>query len=475
MVRLSHHCFLLPCCFFGILIVTYLNIHVATTTTSRRQQQQLDDNSGYLRSSSKNASPPPPQQPSASTPIRPPVLKLGPIFYNIYVPDDHDDATAGDAATTLQQMNALRIIEEQLKQRDFSDPDDVAIHKNSPIHYTLIGNFTATDAATADDTGASTTTTTSEGSYTKVTKASLLDGTFCQPNCKLNQHIIQNGNEVNTMQALYDYCMAAEADLGGDDDYDDILVTYIHDKGSYHNTKHNEGMRRMATKAAIDCRYELMDNPTRGINGQEFNVCTGKFLILPQYLSSANMWTTKCSYVKNLIPPVEYESKMYQMYNETLLRNEWNPSLSTATATDDQQQQQRPNNNDNDYYNCLKPMSTNENHLGLGRYAYERWIWSHPNVVPSEVVPYGQNSINYNVFPQTWYPHLGRGGKNSTKNVGLDTGYGISNYARLEGRLYEWKYLYDGLIPSKQSWIWSYYKTGYETGSDKFMALYCNQ
>lgn len=39
-------------------------------------------------------------------------------------------------------------------------------------------------------------------------------------------------------------------------------------------------------------------------------------------------------------------------------------------------------------------------------------------------------------------------------------------FARLEGRLFEWDYLY-GKSPPENSWIWKYYKD-YETGTEDF-------
>jgi hypothetical protein len=49
--------------------------------------------------------------------------------------------------------------------------------------------------------------------------------------------------------------------------------------------------------------------------------------------------------------------------------------------------------------------------------------------------------------------------------------FGTSSFARLEGRLLEWDYLYHKK-PDNSSWIWDYYK-GDETGSPAFKIRYC--
>jgi hypothetical protein len=259
--------------------------------------------------------------------------ELGPIFYNVYIPEDD----------TEKQENALRIINEQMQQRGVSDP-------HSKVLYILIGSPNITDD-------------------------------FCQPNCH-RQNYFKTGGEVNTLQSLYEYCQENPKKL----------VTYLHDKGSFHHTEHNEVTRRTATKAALDCRSEMAKHP----DFSPFNVCTGLLVILPQYLSNANMWTAKCSYIRNLLPPKDYETAMQRMYNETLLH----PVLGATK------------------YACLKPIHWKDNHLGLGRYAYERWVWSHPDVIPADVIP--MMKINFTNFPQVWRPRLGRSLKGSPKRMALD-------------------------------------------------------
>jgi hypothetical protein len=311
---------------------------------------------------------------------------LGPIFYNIFIPNESE-----------LQENAWRIVREQMQQRSWADPQ-------SRLIYNLIGPKDAT-------------TTTSN---------------LCE-NCEMHAQM-ETGNEVDTLQMLYDYCQQPN--------HENELVTYIHNKGSFHATEHNENTRRTATKSALDCRVEMSNRAD-----VPYNACSGTLVILPQYLCKANMWTAKCSYIRNLLPPVGYAEDMDRFYNDTILH----PELG------------------NTKYACLQPIHWKENHLGTGRYAYERWVWSHPDVIPADVIPF--KKINFTEFPPVWKPRLGRSLKGSPVRMGLDRGFGQSSFARLEGRLLEWKYLYHK-EPGNSSWIWDYYE-GYQTGTPAFKIRYC--
>jgi hypothetical protein len=177
---------------------------------------------------------------------RPPLkLRQGPIFYNLFVPKN-------DTATITR--NTQRIVKEQLLQRDWTCP-------NATIHYTLIGDDSSFQEFVAS---------------------------HCRPtrnHCRLEEHLA-TGNEVHTLQRLWEYCRAIPAD---DDPSTDWLVTYIHDKGSYHASESNEKARRMATKAALDCRNVMPSSAQAAPNHnpRACNICMGAFHVFPQYLASA--------------------------------------------------------------------------------------------------------------------------------------------------------------------------------------------
>jgi hypothetical protein len=320
---------------------------------------------------------------------------LGPIFYNIFIPNESE-----------LQENAWRIVQEQMQQISWADSQ----HTSSRLIYNLIAPKNAT-----------------------IPK-------FCDANCCEMHARMETGNEVDTLQMLYEYCQ----DPTHNNKDEEQLVTYMHNKGSFHATQHNENTRRTATKAALDCRVEM----TNQAEVVPYNACAGTLVILPQYLCNANMWTAKCSYIRNLLPPKKYAQAMDRFYNATILH----PKLRKSKK-----------------YACLQPIHWKENHLGTGRYAYERWIWSHPDVVPADVIPF--KKINFTEFPPVWKPKLGRSLKGSPIRMGLNRGFGLSSFARLEGRLLEWNYLYHK-EPANASWIWDYYE-GYETGTPAFKIRYC--
>ena len=121
----------------------------------------------------------------------------------------------------------------------------------------------------------------------------------------------------------------------------------------------------------------------------------------------------------------------------------------------------------NTKYACLRPNHDAPNFLGLGRYALERWPFSHPDVRPCEVLPYGEGQVN-STFPQEWSPILQKAPHQKPKTIGIQFGPYKSSFARLAGRLFEWNYVY-GKQPSNTSWVWKWYR-GFEEGTEKYMA-----
>ena len=293
-------------------------------------------------------------------------VQLGPIFYNFFVPINRTD-------------HVRSILEEQMMQRNLTA-------YGSTVLYTLI----------------------SENKLDIVQQSEL-----CGEDCRLRQHLFE-GDEVDTYQALWEYC----------ETHPNELVTYIHNRGSFHDTKSNTKSRRFGTKAALACRQNMLENPSK------CNVCGPKFSLFPQYLTAANMWTARCDYISGLIAPTNYSTRMQEMYNRTL----FHPELGNTT------------------YACLKPPNQAENSLGLGRYAPERWIWSHPYVKPCDTL-----QVPVHLAPsdlkQDWLPVMNRAPMGTLRSN--DKTYRKSWY-RLTGRLFEWDYLYH-LGPPKDSWIWTYY------------------
>ena len=197
-------------------------------------------------------------------------LQLGPIFYNLFFPSP----AVEDDMTELSQINdrILLLVKEQMFRRKISSEGP-----NSTVYITLIGRKDGDD------------------NQNDILRTRILKE--CQPNCFIKESI-QIGTEANTIQAMIDYCRSKSkvittvTEVVNDVDNhngsnvvvesdDDILVTYIHDKGSYHDTLSNTISRIHGTKAAIECRQGMISNP------KKCNICTGKFNILPQYHASS--------------------------------------------------------------------------------------------------------------------------------------------------------------------------------------------
>lgn len=171
-----------------------------------------------------------------STASKNPLIKLssGPVFYNIFVPD-------------TRVLKTKEIITEQLDEYRFQ-------FDNATLLYTLIANNHA-DAIQR------------------------LIGSICHPPmiCTERERL-SKGNEENTLQALWEYC---SLETTASTNEDDTVVTYIHDKGSFHASLSNVGARKRGTRCALSCRQQMIQKP------RMCNICTSVFQVIPQYHGSA--------------------------------------------------------------------------------------------------------------------------------------------------------------------------------------------
>jgi hypothetical protein len=335
---------------------------------------------------------------------------LGPIFYNVYIPEK-------------STKPILKIIQEQIKVRNETDPE-------APILYTLIGSQKVDESIQ----------------------------NMCQPNCTQRDYL-EKGNEIDTLQALWEYCH----------DNPFQIVTYIHDKGSFHPSHANRNARGVGTKGALACRGLMLDHYANGmtVNNTPFpnqttinntanarnknkaeakcSICAYRFYAFPVYHGRANMWTAHCSYIRNLLPPRKYETAVIDMHQEML-----NHSILGPTK-----------------YACIRPYKQSNQLLGIGRYAMERWPFNHPHVKPCDSLTKKdmRNLKQGGMSSSTFSPKLTPAPQKGAKVSGIG---GISSsWERLAGRLFEWNHLYH-TEPPTSSWVWKYYK-GYEQGTEKFL------
>ncbi len=140
----------------------------------------------------------------------------------------------------------------------------------------------------------------------------------------------ENGDETGTLGLLWDHCRERE-NLGG-------KVVYIHNKGSFNPKPKNDVLRRFMTRGALS--EECSNMPTT------CNVCSSRMSPVPHAHTSGNMWVARCDYVKKLIDPLKFEEAMRTKVN---------------------------------------PKEGEESCNGMGRFAAEHWIHSHPGVRPCDL------------------------------------------------------------------------------------------
>jgi hypothetical protein len=326
------------------------------------------------------------------------------VFYNIFIPSPSD--TTGMQAGRLG--SALEIVWEQLEQLSLSKHA-----KNAPIHYTLIGHNSTDDIQNK-----------------------------CGPQCRLSQYA-QEGDESLTLQSLWEYCQ----------DHPSTLVTYIHNKGSFHPSEENTRLRTMLTKSVFSdqCQGISVGNEH---GHPQCDACSARFSPFPQWRMSGNMWTAQCSYVQNLHAPRAFESKMKAV-------------IDFARSDNKDEAAPRPS----------EYMIKKEWLVSSGRFALEHWIGSHPDIRPCDV--YGGNYIyGYQDLPDepsSWEPKLQEApwmplgtyfktfasrnedykGRPSAY-LKLVTSDLTRNWLCGQARLLEFTLLYNK-IPSVHSFFWSYY------------------
>lgn len=300
------------------------------------------------------------------------------IFYNIFI-DDRDTA------------NGIRIIKEQTQQMY-----QLLSERKQPIptlYYNMIGH-----------------------NYTEP---------FCPSNmtCLLNNYYPKAFEEV-TIQDLYQYCQEHPRDI----------VYYLHNKGSYTpgNRANNERWRVSLTDFLFRRGTTYLkhddDNDNRGCNaaGEAWN--PHNFWHFP-----GNFWLAKCSYVRKLLPPKDYDIASHKMILDLLSGSHKKPTsphfcLASYIRT---MYDEHPG-----WANLV---------IGMKRFIYEKWISSHPDLVPCDTEDTVFNTT-FHMFDTSWH----------TKHWShLYDAYQY-DWKRMYGRLYEFQYLY-GKIPPNTSFFWKYY------------------
>ena len=323
------------------------------------------------------------------------------IFYNLFIPDESEAVEHVIAVVTEQ----LGQVAKSLRALDYDK-------RGTALFYNLIGNSRAFP----------------EKRMKKMCNA-LKPKLYCK---QIGYYEI--ASESVTLQDLYDYCQ--------NDDVADARVTYLHAKGSYHQTLVNTNWRRSLTDAVVhpDCLFPPDDR---------CNVCGAQFYTRFATMYPGNMWTAKCSYVKKLLPPLdgrEYDKLKEKSIINFLKYRLWGQLRTTL-------------------------MEDRVDYFGLGRYRLEHWIGSHPSIQPCEVhnvkVDLG-SMITGRVTPDDYDWGIGPRRENVTdeihearRRLDGDKDAQFLEYYYLPGNLIKWFTLYgSGGVPADNSWQWKFFPGG---------------
>jgi len=327
------------------------------------------------------------------------------IFYNVFVPMGNDDG---------KRAYALSLVEEQLGY--FHSASEFV--QNSLIYYNLIGDTSAT------------------GEFERICQQATVERE--KDNCKLMQ-AVEEGDEGLTLEAVYNYCW----------DHPRAQVTYIHNKGSFHPSPENDAMRQMLTKGvfADECQAMPID---------ECTVCASRFAPLGFTHFSGNMWTADCSYIKKLIRPSEFASKMDELVDHSL-------------AIGDESVFPMPNKK----YYLDRPYD-----YGTKRYAFEYWVGSQPQLKPCDVYAeaeytYGslfRNRTSISVMDRNWKPVLQ---KVPWLPIDWSWHWTFNEWHCGSGRLSQYKFLY-GAYPDQDSYVWKLYEKPLKPHWWKHLILHMN-
>lgn len=248
-----------------------------------------------------------------------------------------------------------------------------------------------------------------------------------------------DGDEKDTLQYLYDYCIANKNDT----------AVYIHTKGAYTPSDENDLLRDILMEAVTS--EECLD-----IDTSSCNTCSTQFHGVPSHYPG-NMWVAQCDYVSKLIPPNEFEGKKHnilQMVKDSTNAIENSNFFETKF-------------NDGTSFKFHKSklwMLESESMLGINRFAMEQWIGSHPDMTPCEVfspkdgVPifrYGTiEEKGLNAATLTPVQHLAPGV--NFKEFWQEKSFKLHPLFRKPGRIFDYNVLYSK-EPVETSWFYSFW------------------
>jgi hypothetical protein len=251
-----------------------------------------------------------------------------------------------------------------------------------------------------------------------------------------------SGFEEVTLQKVHDYCT----------NHLTHQVVYMHNKGSFHPSKMQENWGYHGTAAATDklCLDAILDNTC--------NACSLLWYPFPFLHPPGNFWTAQCSYVAKLLPPLQYPAALQAfLFSKTAGKSKFS-NFSFFLFQGERVMTERH-------------IETHPATFGIGRFAMENWIGSHPEIRPCDLsvakrIGHWQNDrrdlaeFEWSMFPRR---NISSGwdyvSQDKLSAVLADTQKRTKAYYLLPGLLSIWQTLYTEAqaLPAADSWIWSFY------------------
>jgi len=336
------------------------------------------------------------------------------IFYNLFIPKEPAEAKVAISVLTEQLGQVASSLKEIVKiKTEASTSTSTSPRQSAIVYYNLIGN---------------------DVSFPPKDINALCRKLHPGLECK-QIGFYEQASESVTLEDIHNFCRQTDTDEG-------TRVTYIHSKGSYHQTQVNMNWRREMTNSVLhpDCQYPPDDS---------CDVCGASFYTRFSTIYPGNMWAARCSYVKKLLSPREggeYDDKKIESVAKFLKYRLWGQLRSTL-------------------------LEDRIDYFGLGRYRLEHWIGSHSSIRPCEL--HRQNvtfelMVTGQVKPTDYEWGMGPRREevvdeivDAKNRLEMDEDAQFREYYYLPGNLLKWFTLYGSNgVPSPQSWAWNAFPAG---------------
>ena len=265
---------------------------------------------------------------------------------------------------------------------------------------------------------------------------------------------VPEGDEVITLQALHDYCRAP--------DHREHRVIYMHSKGSFTRKLQNNVLRHALMRGILSAEC-ISGAPFGAADARRCDACSSQFAFLPFFSFLGNMWLAECEFIAKLIAPDRFDARKRRVVETMKTRTRNVTEQSTygtkyaVTTLDNRTSYRFPRHE----IFWIERASW----MGVGRYAMEHWIASHPDLRPCEVFSRssGNKHIEYDRIVRPWQfrpPTLTRVQETMTANASaafwrFERGVYHPWFGPM-GRMFEYEQLY-GKVPRNGSWIHTYW------------------